>query len=728
MHSNIWSCSSCVAFSIMALFGQEAMASQPEAGLLERDTIHRVPKKPQITPPPQPLRLKRRGDDDLTCPVNHSLCPESMGGGCCPDQYECASDACSATTAALGTACGIVGYYYCPITAGQGCCPEGWVCDTVRGCIAPYGVTNTFTSCPASYKLCPASYNYGCCPNSMGCAIDACYSTEPFSTTLVDILTLTSGGKVITTTQISAVLTTPTPPPALLDVDNTSGAIPKFMPTSVPKVSAIPKDNKDGGGGGLKGAQLGGIIGGAIALLIIVIIAAFLIIRRLKRVESAMETSKRGSTSGYTKTSKTGASASQIAQMEQTGRFLHVRSPSDADNASADPLMFMTETSNTPGDHTTNTSSLAGTPQPGAHGFGVGRHGRSVSDAYMVSPHGTSNVASPDPNTGYFDGPSPPPTTNAHLRESVDSQSTAGLAYHSSMRNSQNQNHWRHQSNASELSADGSEITHGVGSPLVGSHARGASGGGSGLGDVPELDSSGVFAELPATTTSLARSPTGTGTIGTSTYGESPIIPINNRQRTSFGLSTASRRTSNLSNNPNSPHSPNSPHTHGRNDSTTTNSPLDAVSETTEFIPNNRSAHTSLDGFYGPPSSSHPNKPRAGAGARARAGSEASSTGTATGTGGLGFVPEGWQGSSPGAYPMGFPMISVPGYGIGDGHHAGGEHDEDEHEDSEMGDEKSDIGVEKREGTSTYVSGKKEEDGMEGKGKEQQQGGNNGKQ
>lgn len=502
----------------------------------------------------------------------------------------------------------------------------------------------------------------------MGCAVDACYSTEPFSTTLVDILTLTSGGKTITTTQISAVLTTPTPPPALLDVDNTSGAIPKFMPTSVPKASAIPEDNKEGGGGGLRGAQLGGIIGGAIALLIIVIIAAFLIIRRLKRVESAMESSKRGSTSGYTKTSKTGASASQKAQMEQSGRFLHVRAPSDADNASADPLMFMAETSNTntPGDHTTNTSSLAGTPQPGAHGLGVGRHGRSGSDAYMASPgnNGGSNLLSPDPNTGYFDGPSPP--TNTHLRESVDSQSTS-LGYY---RGISNPNHWRHQSNASELSADKNEVTHGVGSPLVG-HARGASGGGhSGLGDVPELDSSGVFTELPATgpTTVTSRSPTG------ATY-ESPIIPINpnstRQARNSFGgLTSASRRTSSNPFSPNPNFNPNSPPgAHTRNDSTTSNpnSPLVALSETetTEFIPNNRSAHTSLDGFYGPPPSS---KPAAG---------ETSN--------GLGFVPEGWQGSSPGAYPMGFPMISVPGYGIGEDHTGHDERD-DEHDDEEEGD------------------------------------------
>ncbi|CCC10923.1 unnamed protein product [Sordaria macrospora k-hell] len=479
----------------------------------------------------------------------------------------------------------------------------------------------------------------------MGCGVDACYSTEPFSTTLVDILTITSGGKTITTTQVSAVLTTPTPPPALTAADDGAGVIPKFMPTSVPKASAIPKDNKDDdGGGGLKGAQLGGIIGGAIALLIIVIIAAFLIIRRLKRVESAME-SKKGSISGYhskasyTKTSKTGASKTE---MEQSGRFLHVRAPSDADNASADPLMFMTET-NTPGDHTGNTSSLVGTPQPGAHG---GRHNRSGSDACMVSPHGGggnngSGLVSPDPNTGYFDGPSPPPGTHLHknngMRESVDSQSTAGLGYHYSTRN-QNQNHWRHQSNASELSADGSEITHGVGSPLVGGHARGASG--SGLNDVPELDSSGMFVELPATATA-------SNTI----FGESPILPVNpnnNRllPRNSFGgLSPASRRTSNPSSpNPNLIHNspnPNSPH--ARNDSTDTNNPLDVLSETAEFIPrSHQQQHTSLDGYYGP--------------------SDKQVGQTAAG---LGFVPEAWDGSSPGAYPMGFPMISVPGYGLG---------------------------------------------------------------
>ncbi|KAJ4415955.1 hypothetical protein N0V85_002485 [Neurospora sp. IMI 360204] len=514
----------------------------------------------------------------------------------------------------------------------------------------------------------------------MGCAVDACYSTEPFSTTLVDIITTTSGGHTITTTQISAVLTTPTPPPALTGADDNSGAIPKFLPTSVPKASAIPKDNKDnGGGGGLKGAQLGGIIGGAIALLIIVVIAAFLIIRRLKRVESAME-SKKGSTSGYhskasyTKTSKTGASQ---AQMEQSGRFLHVRAPSDdADNASADPLMFMTET-NTPGDHTTNTGSLAGTPQPGgAHGGGIGRHGRSGSDAYT---NNGSGLVSPDPNSGYFDAASPPPPLPSHtyagghnghngsgMRESVDSQSTGGLGYHYSTTRNQNQNHWRHQSNASELSADGSEITHhGVGSPLVGHHARGASGGGghshshshsSGLGDVPELDSSGMFVELPATS-----------------------LP----PRNSFGLSPASRRTSS---NPNSsPHSPNPNHNspnpnspHTRNDSA--NSPLDVLSETgetetAEFIPRpHQQQHTSLDGYYGP-----------------TADKQVSQTAAA---GGLGFVPEGWDiGSSHGAYPMGFPMISVPGYGLGGVTEAEHEHDHDEEGDAvDISDDNKELG------------------------------------
>ena len=118
---SVWSCSSCVAFFVMALLGQEAMAaSQPEE-VLEMDMVHRVPKKPQITPPPQPLRqqLKRRGDDELTCPGTYTACPASLGGGCCPGNYDCASDSCTATTKSLGVACGRTGYFQCAITAGR---------------------------------------------------------------------------------------------------------------------------------------------------------------------------------------------------------------------------------------------------------------------------------------------------------------------------------------------------------------------------------------------------------------------------------------------------------------------------------------------------------------------------------------------------------------------------------------------------------------------------------
>ncbi|KAK3490495.1 uncharacterized protein B0T23DRAFT_163111 [Neurospora hispaniola] len=567
----------------------------------------------------------------------------------------------------------------------------------------------------------------------MGCAVDACYSTEPFSTTLVDIITTISGGKTITTTQISAVLTTPTPPPALTGIDDNSGAIPKFLPSSVPKASAIPKDTKDSdGSGGLKGAQLGGIIGGAIALLIIVIIAAFLIIRRLKRVESAME-SRKGSTSGYhskasyTKTSKTGASQ---AQMEQSNRFLHVRAPSDTDNASADPLMFMSET-NTPGDHTTNAGSLAGTPQPGAHGVvgdgGIGRHGRSGSDTtYMASPHGAGNnngseLASPDPNSGYFDGASHLPSSHTTsttyagghngngngMRQSVDSQST-GLGYHYSSTRNQNQHHWRNQSNASELSADGSEITHGVASPLVGSsHARGASGGShsythshshTGLGDVPELDSSGIFVELPATTTTTATT----------------SLP----PRNSFGLSSASRRRRTGGSNPNTstPQSPNTDSSQQQQQ----NNLVDVRSEpeTAEFITRphqqqkqqqqqqqQQQQHTSLDGYYGP--------------AKRQVGQTAAS--------GLGFVPERWDGSSPGAYPMGFPMISVPGYGLGvsggggggggpaeEGHdEEEGEGDIDDDDDDDDDDDNEKVNEERMKGRKQHGNGNENGNGQQ---------------
>jgi hypothetical protein len=295
------------------------------------------------------------------------------------------------------------------------------------------------------------------------------------TTTILETITTTSGSETITSTRSTVTVTTPTPPPALID---TPGVAAKFIPTSVPKVAANSPSNDSGGG--LSGGAIGGIIAGVVVLLIVVIVAAFLIIRRLKHVEDVME-SKRGSSSG-----KKTRSQSQ-AQMEHYGRQLH----SDMDDMSVDPLMV-------PPPHTTNNSS-SGTPQPDIASY---PRGRSDSTGYNVtpSPNMFDRHASPDSNVGgYFDDPTMraqnipgaaawqgqnmSPMQAALIRGSMDSIGTAQqqrpYAY----------THWRQQSNASELSADGSENGAGVNSPLVG-------GGGAG-GRISELDGSG-FVELPS--------------------------------------------------------------------------------------------------------------------------------------------------------------------------------------------------------------------------------------
>jgi hypothetical protein len=213
---------------------------------------------------------------------------------------------------------------------------------------------------------------------------------------------------------------------------------------------------------------LGGIIAAVVILLIAVVIAAFFIIRRLKRVEEVME-SRKGSSSG-----KKSKSQSQ-AQMEEYGRHLH----SPTDETSIDPLM-----------HATNTSiSGAATPQPEAT--------RSRSDSAGYAPNGRSRHASPDSSAGYFDHipervhnmpggmhhQQPTPMTAARMRSDSDSngqqqQQYAGYAYRPT--------HWRQQSGASELSADGSDngANANIYSPLV-----------------SELDASGGYAELPSAAT-----------------------------------------------------------------------------------------------------------------------------------------------------------------------------------------------------------------------------------
>src|SRR4051812_8958747 len=112
---SVWSCSTCVASLLGAVLGPGADAAH--AGP-KRDLVHRVPKA-QITPG---LLLPRAVS---TCKTDYSQCPDSVGGGCCPSHYECATDSCYATTVGPTSACGKDGWFACGVE-NSGAPPLCW--------------------------------------------------------------------------------------------------------------------------------------------------------------------------------------------------------------------------------------------------------------------------------------------------------------------------------------------------------------------------------------------------------------------------------------------------------------------------------------------------------------------------------------------------------------------------------------------------------------------------
>jgi hypothetical protein len=115
----MWSRSLCPLLVLMAVLDCEAKASHVGKG--HGNVEHRV-EKVQIQVTALPAFARKR--EATMCASDYNLCPASLQGGCCPDRYECATDACYATTAGTTSACGRAGYYFCPASIG-GCCPEG---------------------------------------------------------------------------------------------------------------------------------------------------------------------------------------------------------------------------------------------------------------------------------------------------------------------------------------------------------------------------------------------------------------------------------------------------------------------------------------------------------------------------------------------------------------------------------------------------------------------------
>ena len=85
------------------------------ANLKKYAQLQEVEKKsPQITQRP----ILGRRNASQVCASGHNLCPNSLGGGCCPDNYKCAKKNCYAVNQAPSTCLGKVGWYPCAAKYG----------------------------------------------------------------------------------------------------------------------------------------------------------------------------------------------------------------------------------------------------------------------------------------------------------------------------------------------------------------------------------------------------------------------------------------------------------------------------------------------------------------------------------------------------------------------------------------------------------------------------------
>jgi hypothetical protein len=281
-----WGCRLCAASLLSAFWAWGIEA----ADFKRYDGVHRIEKESQIT---QAAGLGRRAEEQ--CATSMKLCPASLNGGCCPENYDCAKESCQATTKGPSTCGTKIGWHVCDPVYGGGCCPDGYLCETADGCVPPSGSPYTY-GCPSSQYLCPSSLSYGCCPNGLACGVNQCYPSDPVTVTSTMMITTTIQGERTTYRTTAVEVETPTVPTALPTVDageNNDQAVLKYFPSTIPKESPISSSDKDNDDkGGLSTGALAGIVAGSVAFLIIVLVAAFIIIRHLNKVVAAVSTSK----------------------------------------------------------------------------------------------------------------------------------------------------------------------------------------------------------------------------------------------------------------------------------------------------------------------------------------------------------------------------------------------------------------------------------------------------
>ncbi|TGJ87216.1 hypothetical protein E0Z10_g1516 [Xylaria hypoxylon] len=355
----LWQCSGSVGLLISAMFTQPASANPDGDGEYE---VLWVEKSLNIF-----QHVKRK---DVCQSEGWSLCPSSVGGGCCPDNFECDTASCYATTAGPTSCNGKFGYHSCPLTRGAGsCCPVGLICDDGGGCVPSAGVSVT-QSCPASFFGCPVSLGGGCCRDGLACGSGICYNGTP-RTGIVSETKTTTDSRGHTTVTVVTSTTVFTDGPNTSTGSPTAAEVPQLVPSTVSKIGAVQTSDGTGGQGGLSSGALGGIVTGAIVILVAIVVAATFIVLRLKKAERAARDaekaaeSRHGSSNSPPHSHKSGFGQPTISEID---------SATDADHLHQFPIML---------------------PSP---------HGRSRSATSVTA----NSSPSPTPHFAHSDTSSPP--------------------------------------------------------------------------------------------------------------------------------------------------------------------------------------------------------------------------------------------------------------------------------------------------------------------------------
>jgi hypothetical protein len=115
------------------------------------------------------------------CPVDHQLCPESLGGGCCPNTSVCSTNAC---LAAIETT---VTFAHPKITEAplfkRKLGSNKW--DMIHKGIQ--GQKRDAPQCGGGYQSCAASLSGGCCPTDRICGTDSCYAASTLPATVCSV-------------------------------------------------------------------------------------------------------------------------------------------------------------------------------------------------------------------------------------------------------------------------------------------------------------------------------------------------------------------------------------------------------------------------------------------------------------------------------------------------------------------------------------------------------------